>query len=431
MKIVYLAAGAGGMYCGSCLHDNTLAAAMQALGEDVLLVPTYTPIRTDEENVSDSHLFFGGINVYLQQRLAVFRHTPWFFDELLNRPGILNWATRGGPSVEAEKLGDLTVSMLQGEHGRQRKEIQKLVHWLKSEARPEVVHLSNAMLVGAAREIRKLGIRVVSTLSGEDIFLERLVEPYYSQARAALRERAAEIDAFVALNRYYADYMIEYLAIRPERVHVVPHGLNLAGHGVRQDRADPTFVVGYLARICPDKGLHNLVAAAELLLADPSTPPFRIRAAGYLSDADRPYLDTIRARVASWKSPDCFEYVGELTRAEKIAFFQGLDCLSLPTVYRESKGISALEALANGVPLVLPAHGAFPELISSTAGGVLHAPDDPAALADALRGLMSDRAAAARLGASGREVIHRDYHAAGMAKKTIDLYRRLHAGEVR
>src|SRR3954465_11537944 len=110
MKIVYLAAGAAGMYCGSCLHDNTLAAALLKLGEDVLLVPTYTPLRTDEENVSDGHLFFGGINVYLQQKSPVFRHTPWFLDSLLDRPGMLNWATRGGPSLEAERLGDLTVS---------------------------------------------------------------------------------------------------------------------------------------------------------------------------------------------------------------------------------------------------------------------------------------------------------------------------------
>jgi glycosyltransferase involved in cell wall biosynthesis len=427
MKIVYLAAGAGGMYCGSCLHDNTLAAALLALGQDVLLVPTYTPLRTDEDNVSDSHLFFGGINVYLQQRLSLFRHTPWFFDDLLNRPGVLEWATRGGPSVEAEKLGDLTVSMLAGEHGRQRKEISKLVHWLAHDARPDIVHLSNAMLIGAAREIRKLGIRVISTLSGEDIFLEKLIEPFHGQARAALRERAAEIDLFVAMNRYYADFMADYLAVPPARIHVVPHGLNLTGHGTRQDRRDGTFTIGYLARICPDKGLHNLIAAAELLSADALAPSFRIRAAGYLADADRPYLDTIRRRVANWKSPQQFEYLGELTRAEKIAFLQSLDCMSLPTVYRESKGISALEALANAVPVVLPEHGAFPELIQATGGGVLHGPDNPRALAEALKQLMLDPARAAQLGIAGQRVVHRDYHAHGMAQKTIDLYRQVHA----
>jgi glycosyltransferase involved in cell wall biosynthesis len=429
MKIVYLAAGAGGMYCGSCLHDNTLAAALRAMGEDISLVPTYTPIRTDEEDVSDSHLFFGGINVYLQQRMSLFRHTPWFLDELLNHPNFLRWATKGGPSVEAEKLGDLTVSMLAGEHGHQRKEIQKLIHWLERDARPDVVHLSNSMLVGAAREIRKLGIPVVASLSGEDIFLEKLIEPFYSQAIALLRERADDVDALVALNHYYADFMAGYLQVDRDRIHVVPHGLNLAGHGTRATRDDEPFTIGFLARICPDKGLHNLIAAAELLAADPRVPAFRIRAAGYLSDADRPYLDAIRKRVNSWAMPERFEYVGELTRAEKIEFLQGLDCMSLPTVYQESKGLSVLEALANAVPVVLPAHGAFPEMVQATGGGVLHSPETPQALADALVQLMTDRPAAARLGLAGQRVVHRDYEASGMAAKTLELYRRLAPGD--
>lgn len=428
MKIVYLAAGAAGMYCGSCLHDNTLAAALLSLGQDVLLVPTYTPIRTDEDDVSDSHLFFGGINVYLQQRLSLFRHTPWFFDNLLDRPGLIRWATKGGPSVEAAKLGDLTVSMLLGEHGHQRKEIEKLVYWLQHDAKPDVVHFSNSMLIGAAREIRKLGIPVIATLSGEDIFLEKLSSPYHDQAMTALRERAAEIDAFVSLNRYYADFMAGYLAVPRSRIHVIPHGLKLAGHGTRCSSNDGVFTIGYLARVCPDKGLHNLIAAAELLSADPTAPPFRVRAAGYLSEADRPYLAAIESRTQSWAEPTRFRYEGELTRDEKIAFLQSVDCFSLPTVYHESKGISALEALANAVPLVVPEHGVFPELIASTGGGVLHPPDDPRALANALRRLMTDPDQSAAMGLAGQQVIYREYRDEAMAQQTLELYQRVQAG---
>ena len=115
MKIVYLTAGAAGMYCGSCLHDNTLAAALLAAGEELLLVPTYTPVRTDEENQSLKRLFFGGVNVYLQQKSFFFRHTPWWLDNLLNRPAMVGWLARKGSSTAPEKLGDLTVSMLRGE----------------------------------------------------------------------------------------------------------------------------------------------------------------------------------------------------------------------------------------------------------------------------------------------------------------------------
>lgn len=427
MKIVYLAAGAAGMYCGSCLHDNTLAAALKALGEDVLLVPTYTPLRTDEDNVSDSHLFFGGVNVFLQQHTSVFRHTPWFLDALLDNPGVIRWLTRGGPSLEADRLGDLTVSMLEGEHGRQRKEVRKLVHWLATEARPDVVHLSNAMLIGVAREIRALGIPVLSTLSGEDIFLEKIPPPHYDEARRVLRERASEVEAFVALNRYYADFMAGYLEVPRERIHVIPHGLKLEGHGTRTTAGEPARTIGYLARICPDKGLHNLVAAAELLLDDPEVPPFRVRAGGYLARIDRPYLETIESRTRGWKRPEAFEYVGELTRTQKIAFLQNLDVLSLPTVYHESKGLPVLEALANAVPVVLPEHGTFPELIEQTGGGLLHPAGDPAALAAALKRLLLDEQLAADLGARGKEAIERDFGAATMAARTLDLYRRVRA----
>ena len=150
MKIVYLAAGAANMYCGACLHDNTLAAALLAAGEDVLLTPTYTPLRTDEENVSGSRVFFGGINVYLQQKSALFRHTPWCFDSLLDSRPLMNWLSHRRVSVDASKLGDLTVSVLQGAEGRQRKEMHKLMRWLAAE-RPDVVPATSMGMVVALR----------------------------------------------------------------------------------------------------------------------------------------------------------------------------------------------------------------------------------------------------------------------------------------
>jgi glycosyltransferase involved in cell wall biosynthesis len=428
MKIVYLAAGAAGMYCGSCLHDNTLAAALARLGEDVLLVPTYTPLRTDEDSMSDSHLFFGGINVYLQQHSSIFRHTPWFLDSLLDHPGIISFLTRGGPKVEAEKLGGLTVSMLEGEHGRQRKEVRKLVRWIEREAKPDVVHLSNAMLIGVAAEIQKLGIPVVTTLSGEDIFLEKIPEPHYSQARGVLRERAARLDGFVALNRYYADYMANYLDVPRERMHVIPHGLNLAGHGERPSELRAPQTIGYFARVCPDKGLHNLIDAAERLLADSELPPFRIRAAGYLGALDRPYLEAIEKRVSGWNRPGLFEYLGEVSRAEKIATLQSFDLMCLPTVYRESKGISVLEAMANAVPVVLPDHGTFPEVVEATGGGVLYPANEPAALAAALKRLLLNPGEAAAIGRRGKAGIEAHFTAESMAQATLAMYREVLAG---
>src|SRR5207302_10706137 len=80
MKIAYITAGAAGMYCGSCMHDNTLAAALIAKGHDALLIPTYTPIRTDEADVSQRRVFFGGSTVSLQRKSGYFAITPWLLN---------------------------------------------------------------------------------------------------------------------------------------------------------------------------------------------------------------------------------------------------------------------------------------------------------------------------------------------------------------
>lgn len=424
MRIAYITAGAAGMYCGSCLHDNTLAAALMELGEDVLLVPTYTPVRTDETDVSLKRIFFGGINVYLQQKSAVFRHTPWWLDRVLDHPALLDVVSRSASSVDPTQLGDMTVSMLRGEAGRQRKEVEKLVDWLVTEVQPDVVHLSNSMQLGMARMLRdRGGPPIVCQLSGEDIFLEKLRPPYHDEARAVLRERAADVDTFVAINHYYANYMAEYMAVDRARIHVIPHGLKLDGHAQRMEkRADEPRVIGYFARICEDKGLHVLVDACERLAARNDVPPFVLRAAGYLGAGDKPYLEKVEQRAAAGPFAGRFQYLGELDRAAKIAFLQSLDVFSVPTVYRESKGLSILEAMANAVPVVQPDHGSFPELIADTNGGLLCRPHDPADLAAKLAELLCDPARAAELGRNGRQAVQDRYHAAEMAQRTRELY---------
>ena len=429
MRIAYVAAGAARMFCGSCLHDNTLAAALMRLGEDVVLLPTYTPLRTDEENVSYGRVFFGGVNVFLQQKSALFRHTPRWFDRWLDHPAVLNWLSNRAGSVDATQLGDLTVSMLEGEAGRQRKEIEKLAGWLASDYRPDVVHLSNAMLVGLARILREqLHVPIVCSLSGEDIFLDKLPPPYYDQARAVLSKRANDIDAFVALNRYYADYMTDEMSLPAGRVHVIPHGLDLEGHAERPPRADgapPT--VGYFARICEDKGLHVLAEACDLLARRRPDLPFRLRVAGYLGHAEKAYLANVESRIRSGPLRERYAYLGELDRPAKIAFLQSLDVFSVPTVYRESKGLPALEAMANAVPVLLPEHGSFPELVRDTGGGLLHRPVDAADLADKLERLFTSEQEAREMGRRGRAAIVERYHARAMAEATRRLYASLAA----
>jgi glycosyltransferase involved in cell wall biosynthesis len=426
MRIAYITAGAAGMFCGSCLHDNTLVSALVAAGHDALLIPTYTPIRTDEDDVSQTRVFFGGINVYLQEKFALFRHTPWSLDRLFDGRRLLRWVSRFAVNTKYEDVGDLTVSMLRGEQGRQRKEVAKLVRWLKQEVKPDVVNLTNVLLSGMVHEVKAgLGVPVLGTLQGDDIFLDALPEPYRGRALALIGEHCREMDGFIATSGYYADFMSQYLGIPRERIDVVYPGLNLKGHGgPRPESNGGPFTIGYFARVCPEKGLHVLADAFRLMQKEPGAPPARLRASGWLGANYRLYLDEVRAKLAEAGLGDRFEYVESPDHTSKVRFLHGLDVLSVPTTYREPKGLYVLEALANGVPVVQPRHGSFPELVEATGGGLLVNPDDPRDLAAALRRLADDPAHRAELGRKGKEAVHRRFHARAMAEETVNVYRK-------
>jgi glycosyltransferase involved in cell wall biosynthesis len=445
MRIAYITAGAGGMFCGSCLHDNTLTAALVRQGHDALLIPTYTPLRTDEPDVSQKRVFLGGINVYLQQKLRLFRHTPWFLDRLFDARPLLRWGARFAVKTEASDLGDLTVSILEGEHGHQRKEVDKLVTWLAEEVKPQLVHLTAALLSGLVHEIkRRLRVPVLCSLQGDDIFLESLPQSHRSRCLALVRVHCRDIDGFVATSAYYADFMADYLSIPRQRIHVVHPGLNLAGHGgssgewrveSAEKRQSSTlhsppsiqsrpFTIGYFARICPEKGLHVLTEAFHLFKQTPGTEQCRLHVSGWLGANNSDYFENLCGKIKERRLHEHFAHLEAPDHDSKVRFLQGIDVLSVPTTYREPKGLYVLEALANGVPVVQPRHGSFPELIEATGGGLLVEPNDPHDLARALRQLFDNAAHREELGRKGKEAVHTRFHDERMATETAAVYAR-------
>jgi glycosyltransferase involved in cell wall biosynthesis len=333
--------------------------------------------------------------------------------------------SRFAVQIDARKLGELTISVLKGEHGNQRKEVEQLAAWLASDVKPQVVNLTNALLSGLVHEIkRQVRVPVLCSLQGDDIYLDSLPEPYRTVAMQLIREHCREVDGFIATCKYYADYMAGYFDIPRERIHVVYPGLNLTGHGgPRTPNNGNPFVIGYFARICREKGLHNLVDAFRLLKQTPDTPPCRLRVSGYLGANDRVYFDDLQLKIKQWGLADHFEHLESPDHESKVRFFQGLDVLSVPTVYREPKGLYILEAMANGVPVVQPRHGSFPEWIEATGGGLLVEPENPVDLARGLRDLMFAPETRAELGRQGKEAVHARFHAAAMAEQTIAVYR--------
>jgi glycosyltransferase involved in cell wall biosynthesis len=427
VRIAYIAAGAGGMLCGSCIRDNALVGALQRLGHEALLVPIYTPLRTDEDNVEVPRIFYGAINVYLQQRSQLFARLPAVLRHALDRPGLLRRLPTDG-AVDAAGLGALALSMLQGQDGRQRLELDELTEWLRTEVRPEVIQLTNSMLLGLVRSLRERlpETRIVCALQGEDLFLDDLREPWRGRVLDAMRERARDCDLYLATSDYYAGAMAELLALPRERVRTARLGINLEGYPARgAEPPERPFTIGYLARICHDKGAHVLLEAFRLLAAEHPPGSLRLRIAGYRAAKDREYQKDLERRARGWGLGDVVEMLGEVDRDGKLELLRSLHVFSVPTVYREPKGLPVLEAMATGVPVVQPAHGSFPEIVERTGGGVLVPPDDPKALAQALGELMADGGRRRELGTRGQRGVREHYAVEKVAEETLAVYREI------
>jgi glycosyltransferase involved in cell wall biosynthesis len=317
-------------------------------------------------------------------------------------------------------LGALTVSVLKGEHGAQQRELAKLIDGLRP-IEPDLITLPNLMFVGVARSLKNaLRVPVLCTLSGEDIFLDELPEPYRREVFDLIHERSRDADGFVATTGYFADHSASHFGLPRNRVHVVPLGVHVEDFAEPAEPPSSPFTIGYLARICPAKGLAGLCEALVRLQKDGRD--CRVRAAGYLAAADRPYLDGVRAYLDQHQLGHAFEYLGEVNRTEKIAFLRSLHVFSVPTVYHEAKGVYIIESLAAGVPVVQPRHGSFPELVEATDGGLLYDPTEPKALATTIARLMGDSALRRRLADQGRQAVRKSFTDVVMADQTWALF---------
>jgi len=423
MRILALTAGAARMYCGSCLRDNSLAAELKRQGHKITLLPLYTPTRTDEANVSEPKVFLNGISVCLDQEAAFFRKRHRLLDRLWDAPWMLRLASRTSIRVDPHRLGAMTVSMLRGEEGYQLKEIHQLTAWLRGEEPPDIVTLPNSLLIGLAGPIREALQRpVCCTLQGEDLFLSQLGEPYRTQALEIIRAKIADVDGFVAVSEFCADFWRRQLGIPDRMIRVVPLGIDAERYGPPARVPGAPFRVGFLARIAPEKGLHMLAESYVRLRRESDFDGSALEVAGYLAPEHRGYLRGIERQMKAAGLAHEFHHSGELDRARKVGFLRSLNVLSVPATYGEPKGISILEAMASGVPVVQPRAGAFPEILEKTGGGVLVKADSVASLADGIYGLWRDPALAAELGRRGAQGVREHFSAAQMAARALEAY---------
>jgi glycosyltransferase involved in cell wall biosynthesis len=418
MRLIQLTPGAGAMYCGNCLRDNALVAAWRRLGHEALMVPLYLPITLDEPDQSaGTPIFFGGISVYLRQKSALFRNAPAWMHDLLASPRLLKWAGGRAAKTRPTDLGELTESMLRGEEGHQAADLEQLLGWLRRQPRPDVICLSNALLVGLARRLRtELHAPVACMLQGEDWFLDALPEPYRNRCWRIVAERAAELDQLIAPSRYFAALMRRRLGLPETAIAVVPNGIQLESYDAPPGPPPNPPVLGFFARMCREKGLHLLVAAYNRIRRRGRFPTLRLRVGGSCGPADQPLVEELKKQLAAEGLLESVEFHPNLDHAGKVAFLRSLSVFSVPAGYGEAFGLYVIEALAAGVPVVQPRSGAFPELVESTGGGLLCAPEDPEALAEGIEQVLAEPDQGRARGAAGRQAVLTGFSSDAMAR---------------
>ncbi|MEM7810164.1 MAG: glycosyltransferase family 4 protein [Planctomycetota bacterium] len=423
MKIAIVTAGGAGMFCGSCLHDNDWARALLDAGEDVTLVPLYTPLKLDRDDLSADRLFFGGVNVYMRHHASWWRRLPRAVTRWLDHPRVLDVVSRFGVENDAATLGPLTLTTLAGINGPLRPEIEPLVDFLADDLRPDAVFFSNVLLAGVVPPLRaRFDGQILGVLQGDDLFLDALDPAHRAEAVAAIARHGESFDAFVTHSADYASRIGPALGLPAEKFRTLPLTVDAEGHGgTPRRRGDGPFTVGYFARLCPEKGFGELLDAFGVLHR--RRDDVRLVAGGYLHPRDRRWFER-QVSDAFGDRPDSavFVHAGSPDSvAEKSDLIRSFDVLSVPTVYREPKGLPVLEAWANGVPVVQPRHGAFPEMVEGSGGGLLVTPGDAAALADAWESLIDDEDRRLTLAEAGHAGVRATHSPAALVAATRNL----------
>ena len=426
MKITFLSPGTGSYYCGACMRDNALAKALHRAGHAVEMLPMYLPMSLDEEALEgalDKPVFFGGINVFLQQKFALFRHTPAWLDRMLNNMTLLKAAAARSHMTSAHTHGELALEMLRLEDSHLTKETDKLVAYLE-ENKPDLLVLSTALQAGMISELkRRLGVKVLCFFQGEDTFIDSLPEPYCESVWQELRERLPDADGLAAPSRFYAGLMKERLGMPDLEVEVMPNGVDVEGYAPAGKDGPP--VIGYLARMMRPKGMEVLVDAFIKLRNDLGHPDCRLSIAGTATRENQAFIWEMQDRLDEAGLAEEVEWHSNITRHEKEEFLGGLTLFSVPVLYPEAFGLYMAEALASGVPVVQPEAASFPEILEATGGGVMVPPNDAVALARKWEELLGQPEELKAMGERGRRAALDLYSIDSMQERFMTLANKL------
>ena len=426
MKIVHIVPGFGGtFYCGNCLRDSGVVASLKKAGHDAITLPMYLPLTMNGENSNNEiPVFYGAVNIFLKQ-YPVFRHMPKWFEKLMDSPPVLKIAAKKSGSTRASGLEELTESMLMGAEGHQSEELQQLVDFLKYHEKPDVVHISNALLLGMAKKVRdEVKVPVVCSLQDEDVWVDAMHVDQREKMWQLLADKGKDVDAFIAVSDFFAGVMQKKMSIPDEKLHVLHVGVNPDAYSYSKPASDP-LAIGYVSRICAENGFEVLIDAFILLKQNPAFRNVKLKATGGHTGDDTKFIQKQINKLKQNTIDSDFEITPDFTQSALQNFFKATTVLSVPVLNGEAFGLYQLEALASGVPLVQPELGAFPEIIKATGGGVIYKPNTAAALAEKLAEVLSNPAKLEVMSMAGRKAVEENFDCGKLSEKMVEIYKTL------
>ena len=424
MKIVNIVPGFGGtFYCGNCLRDSGYTKSLVKLGHDAIMLPIYLPLNFnhDVEKI-EAPIFYGAVNIYLKQNFRIFKKMPMWLEHFFNSGWILRYAAKKAGSTRTEGLEEMTISMLNGKDGKQNIELQELIDFLKTHEKPDLVHLSNALLIGLAGEIRnQLNIPVVCSLQDEDVWVDAMNDFYRQKTWNLMSEKAKDVDAFIAVSDYYAEEMRHKMNIPDAKLHVIHIGIDPEIYQYSNPVFDPP-AIGYISRMYHEHGFGLLIDAYILLKQNEQFKNVKLKLTGGYTADDKSYLNKQIKKLEKAGVLNDVEIIEEFSKESLSNFFNKVTIVSVPVLKGEAFGTYQLESLACGTPLVQPSLGAFPEIIETTGGGVFYSPNTAEALTAKWMEILPDKTKIQEMSIKGRESVLKYYSNAVLTNKILKVY---------
>lgn len=427
MKIVYLITGSGGsFYCGNCYRDMLfLRAIKRAGGISASAIPLYLPPeKSNTETGFDSNVFFGAISMYLREKVALFKNMPAFLDKFFDSPLFLKLASGMSGTTRTDGLEELTLNMIEGDNAFKQHEVKRLVKYLEKNGRPDVIHLSNALILGLARQLKNhIDVKVVCSLLNEDDWIEDMVEPFKSRAWELIAKEAVYVDRFVTPSQYYKDMFLSKTGLSGDNIEVIPLGFDPENlHADKPETRNPA--IGYFCRVNAHNGFDKLVDAFVLMKTENSIPGLTLNVCGGYTSDDKPFVLSQIKKIKDHGFKKDVRIFPEFQGNKKAEFFHSVDIISVPVRKYDGYGLYLLEANIAGVPVVQPSTGAFPEIIKNTGGGITYEPDDVETLARSLTELMKNKSMREQLGKQGYAGVRSELSLSRMSERLEKMYRR-------